>query len=110
MKPNYIDLTRTAEYFSTVKDNYVVLALLSAFFGLYLLTLIWAWYSDRKAMSRVRLAAQLFLPYLSYSFTLALSHSRAYTHTLLFSDVYCCSMLFPEKDDPTGRQPPMCLL
>ncbi|XP_046897808.1 polycystic kidney disease protein 1-like 2 isoform X2 [Hypomesus transpacificus] len=52
VKPNYIDLTRTAEYFSTVKDNYVVLALLSAFFGLYLLTLIWAWYSDRKAMSR----------------------------------------------------------
>ncbi|XP_062327815.1 polycystin-1-like protein 2 [Osmerus eperlanus] len=52
VKPNYIDLTRTAEYFSTAKDNYVVLVLLSAFFGLYLLTLIWACYSDRKAMSR----------------------------------------------------------
>lgn len=52
VKPNYIDLSQTAQYFATAKNNYVVLALLSAFFGLYLITLVWACYSDRKAMSR----------------------------------------------------------
>ncbi|KAF1392766.1 hypothetical protein PFLUV_G00031470 [Perca fluviatilis] len=50
--PNYVDLSRTAELFSTVSQNYVVLALLCAFFGLYLVTLLWACYADRRARSK----------------------------------------------------------
>ncbi|XP_077420923.1 polycystin-1-like protein 2 isoform X2 [Vanacampus margaritifer] len=50
--PNYVDITRTAELFSTVSQNYVVLSLLCAFFGLYLVTLLWACYADRRSLSR----------------------------------------------------------
>ncbi|XP_060892627.1 polycystin-1-like protein 2 [Labrus mixtus] len=50
--PNHVDISRTAELFATVTSNYVVLALLCAFFGLYLITLLWACYADRKASSR----------------------------------------------------------
>ncbi|KAM8876289.1 polycystin-1-like protein 2 [Synchiropus picturatus] len=50
--PNYVDVSRTAQLFATVNENFVVLALLCAFFGLYLVTLIWAIYSDRRARSR----------------------------------------------------------
>ncbi|XP_030016916.1 polycystic kidney disease protein 1-like 2 [Sphaeramia orbicularis] len=50
--PNHVDITRTAELFATVTKNYVVLALLCAFFGLYLVTLMWACYADRKAHSK----------------------------------------------------------
>ncbi|XP_047437020.1 polycystic kidney disease protein 1-like 2 [Mugil cephalus] len=50
--PNNVDISRTAELFATVKDNYVVLALLCAFFGLYLITLLWACYADRRARSK----------------------------------------------------------
>ncbi|KAK1891842.1 Polycystic kidney disease protein 1-like 2 [Dissostichus eleginoides] len=50
--PNYVDLSRTAELFSTLSDNFVVLALLCTFFGLYLVTLLWACYSDRRARSK----------------------------------------------------------
>lgn len=51
--PNYVDVSRTAELFGTVSDNYVVLALLCAFFGLYLVTLLWAGYADRRSRSKV---------------------------------------------------------
>lgn len=51
--PNYVDISRTAELFATVNENFVVLALLCAFFGLYLITLVWACFADRKAASRV---------------------------------------------------------
>ncbi|XP_053279260.1 polycystic kidney disease protein 1-like 2 [Pleuronectes platessa] len=50
--PNYVDISHTAELFATVSENFVVLALLCAFFGLYLVTLLWAWYSDRRALSK----------------------------------------------------------
>ncbi|XP_029353372.1 polycystic kidney disease protein 1-like 2 [Echeneis naucrates] len=50
--PNYVDISRTAELFSTVSQNYVVLALLCAFFGLYLITLMWACYADRRSRSK----------------------------------------------------------
>ncbi|KAK5935391.1 hypothetical protein CgunFtcFv8_020758 [Champsocephalus gunnari] len=50
--PNYVDLARTAELFSTLSENFVVLALLCTFFGLYLVTLLWACYSDRRARSK----------------------------------------------------------
>ncbi|XP_029937961.1 polycystic kidney disease protein 1-like 2 [Myripristis murdjan] len=50
--PNYVDLSRTTELFSTVSENYVVLALLCAFFGLYLITLLWACFADRRSRSR----------------------------------------------------------
>ncbi|XP_041841661.1 polycystic kidney disease protein 1-like 2 isoform X2 [Melanotaenia boesemani] len=50
--PNYVDVSRTAELFSTVTQNYVVLSLLCAFFGLYLITLMWACYADRRASSK----------------------------------------------------------
>ncbi|XP_051919019.1 polycystic kidney disease protein 1-like 2 isoform X1 [Hippocampus zosterae] len=50
--PNYVDLTRTAELFGTVSQNYVVLSLLCAFFSLYLVTLLWACYADRRSRSR----------------------------------------------------------
>lgn len=53
--PNYVDISRTAELFATVNENFVVLALLCAFFGLYLITLVWACFADRKAASRVSL-------------------------------------------------------
>lgn len=52
--PNYVDVSRTAELFATVNENYVVLALLCAFFGLYLVTLLWAIYADRRASNKVR--------------------------------------------------------
>ncbi|TKS70244.1 Polycystic kidney disease protein 1-like 2 PC1-like 2 protein [Collichthys lucidus] len=51
--PNDVDISRTAELFATVTQNYVVLALLCAFFGLYLVTLLWACYADRRASSKV---------------------------------------------------------
>ncbi|KAM7424265.1 hypothetical protein PAMA_000551 [Pampus argenteus] len=47
--PNYVDIARTKELFATVSNNYVVLALLCAFFGLYLVTLLWACYADRRS-------------------------------------------------------------
>ncbi|XP_072321678.1 polycystin-1-like protein 2 [Eucyclogobius newberryi] len=50
--PNHVDISRTAELFATVSKNYVVLALLCAFFGFYLMTLMWACYADRKALSK----------------------------------------------------------
>lgn len=52
--PNHVDISRTAELFATVSDNFVVLALLCAFFGLYLITLLWACYADRRSSSKVR--------------------------------------------------------
>lgn len=52
--PNDVDISRTAELFATVSENYVVLALLCAFFGLYLITLLWACYADRRSRSKVR--------------------------------------------------------
>ncbi|XP_074481384.1 polycystin-1-like protein 2 [Sebastes fasciatus] len=52
VKPNYVDLSRTAELFASVTENYVVLALLCTFFGLYLATLLWACYADRRARSK----------------------------------------------------------
>lgn len=51
--PNDVDISRTAALFATVSQNYVVLALLCAFFGLYLITLLWACYSDRRSRSKV---------------------------------------------------------
>lgn len=56
--PNDVDISRTAELFATVNENYVVLALLCAFFGLYLVTLLWACYADRRASSKVSLCRQ----------------------------------------------------
>ncbi|CAK6973388.1 polycystic kidney disease protein 1-like 2 [Scomber scombrus] len=50
--PNHVDISRTAELFATVSRNYVVLALLCAFFGLYLVTLLWACYADRRSRSK----------------------------------------------------------
>ncbi|XP_073320377.1 polycystin-1-like protein 2 [Pagrus major] len=50
--PNQVDISRTAELFATVSENYVVLALLCAFFGLYLITLLWACYADRRSRSK----------------------------------------------------------
>ncbi|XP_041918083.1 polycystic kidney disease protein 1-like 2 [Alosa sapidissima] len=50
--PNYIDLSRINEYFGTVSENYVVVVLLSCFFGLYILTLLWACYADRRALRK----------------------------------------------------------
>ncbi|KAF3686523.1 Polycystic kidney disease protein 1-like 2 PC1-like 2 protein Polycystin-1L2 Precursor [Channa argus] len=47
--PNFVDVAQTAELFSTVSQNYVVVALLCAFFGLYLVTLLWACYADRRS-------------------------------------------------------------
>ncbi|XP_062417998.1 polycystin-1-like protein 2 [Pungitius pungitius] len=52
VNPNYVDISRTSELFATVSQNFVVLALLCAFFGLYLITLVWACYSDRRARSK----------------------------------------------------------
>lgn len=51
--PNDVDISRTAELFATVSHNYVVLALLCAFFGLYLITLLWACYADRRSRTKV---------------------------------------------------------
>ncbi|XP_041797280.1 polycystic kidney disease protein 1-like 2 [Chelmon rostratus] len=50
--PNYVDVSRTTELFATVSENYVVLALLCTFFGLYLITLLWACYADRRSRSK----------------------------------------------------------
>uniref|UniRef100_W5MAE3 PLAT domain-containing protein n=1 Tax=Lepisosteus oculatus TaxID=7918 RepID=W5MAE3_LEPOC len=53
--PNQVDLSRTAEYFATVTKNPVVVILLSVFFGLYLITVIWAWNADKKALKKRKL-------------------------------------------------------
>ncbi|XP_034143212.1 polycystic kidney disease protein 1-like 2 [Esox lucius] len=50
--PNRVDVSLTAQYFATVKQNYVVVVLLSIFFSLYLITLLWACYADRRAFAR----------------------------------------------------------
>ncbi|XP_044062213.1 polycystic kidney disease protein 1-like 2 [Siniperca chuatsi] len=50
--PNDVDISHTAELFATVSENYVVLALLCTFFGLYLVTLLWACYADRRSHSK----------------------------------------------------------
>ncbi|KAK6477155.1 polycystic kidney disease protein 1-like 2 isoform X1 [Huso huso] len=50
--PNTVDLSRTAEYFSTINQNYVVVLLVSAFYALYLVTVAWAWWEDRKAIKK----------------------------------------------------------
>ncbi|XP_028999726.1 polycystic kidney disease protein 1-like 2 [Betta splendens] len=47
--PNYVDISQTAQLFATVSQNYVVLALLCSFFGLYLITLMWACYADHRS-------------------------------------------------------------
>ncbi|XP_050972082.1 polycystic kidney disease protein 1-like 2 [Labeo rohita] len=48
--PNRVDLSQTAALFATVKENYIVVVLLSCFFALYLVVVMWAWYADRKAL------------------------------------------------------------
>ncbi|XP_051501299.1 polycystic kidney disease protein 1-like 2 [Myxocyprinus asiaticus] len=48
--PNQVDLSQTAALFATVNENYIVVVLLSCFFALYLMVVMWAWYADRKAL------------------------------------------------------------
>ncbi|KAK7169721.1 hypothetical protein R3I94_000075 [Phoxinus phoxinus] len=48
--PNQVDLSQTAALFATVNENYIVVVLLSCFFALYLVGVMWAWYADRKAL------------------------------------------------------------
>ncbi|XP_066504104.1 polycystin-1-like protein 2 [Hoplias malabaricus] len=48
--PNQLDLSKTAALFATVKQNYVVVAVLSVFYLLYLIIVMWAWYADRRAL------------------------------------------------------------
>ncbi|XP_052457159.1 polycystic kidney disease protein 1-like 2 [Carassius gibelio] len=48
--PNQVDLSKTAALFSTVNENYIVVVLLSCFFALFLVVVMWAWYADRKAL------------------------------------------------------------
>nr|XP_055072277.1 polycystic kidney disease protein 1-like 2 isoform X1 [Misgurnus anguillicaudatus] len=47
--PNTVDLSKTAALFATVNENYIVVVVLSCFFALYLMGVMWAWYADRKA-------------------------------------------------------------
>ncbi|XP_064194082.1 polycystin-1-like protein 3 [Anguilla rostrata] len=47
--PNQVDLSQTAALFAKVSENYVVVVMLSAFFGLYLILLAWAIYADKQA-------------------------------------------------------------
>ncbi|KAJ8417780.1 hypothetical protein AAFF_G00226230 [Aldrovandia affinis] len=53
--PNNVDLSRTAEYFARVHENYVVVVLLSAFFGVYLILLFWAIYADKQAFKKKKM-------------------------------------------------------
>ncbi|KAK2914252.1 hypothetical protein Q8A67_002651 [Cirrhinus molitorella] len=48
--PNQVDLSQTAALFATVHENYIVVVLLSCFFALFLVVVMWAWYADRKAL------------------------------------------------------------
>ncbi|XP_051565107.1 polycystic kidney disease protein 1-like 2 [Myxocyprinus asiaticus] len=48
--PNQVDLSQTAALFATVNENYIVVVLLSCFFALFLMGIMWAWYADRKAL------------------------------------------------------------
>ncbi|XP_016396373.1 polycystic kidney disease protein 1-like 2 [Sinocyclocheilus rhinocerous] len=48
--PNQVDLSQTAALFATVNENYIVVVLLSCFFALFLVVVMWAWYADRKAL------------------------------------------------------------
>ncbi|XP_052416643.1 polycystic kidney disease protein 1-like 2 [Carassius gibelio] len=48
--PNQVDLSQTVALFSTINENYIVVVLLSCFFALFLVVLMWAWYADRKAL------------------------------------------------------------
>ncbi len=52
--PNQVDLSQTAALFATVNENYIVVVLLSCFFALFLVVVMWAWYADRKALRTVQ--------------------------------------------------------
>lgn len=86
--PNYVDVSLTAQYFATVNENYVVVTLLSAFFGLYLVTLLWACYADRRALTRVCTNTN------THKLMLTHTYIHTYTETLVLST--------EEDDTPEG--------
>ncbi|XP_061102628.1 polycystin-1-like protein 2 [Conger conger] len=53
--PNQVDLSQTAALFAKVSENYVVVVMLSAFFGLYLILLVWAIYADKRAFIKKKM-------------------------------------------------------
>lgn len=88
--PNHVDISRTAELFATVTENYVVLALLCSFFGLYLITLLWACYADRRASSKVSLwSGGEFVWKLNSSYSFHWQNTAIYAHTSIV-----CTTLF----------------
>ncbi|KAJ8339913.1 hypothetical protein SKAU_G00345460 [Synaphobranchus kaupii] len=53
--PNQVDLSQTAELFAKVSENYVVVVMLSVFFGVYLILLFWAIYADKQAFIKKKM-------------------------------------------------------
>ncbi|XP_032892396.1 polycystic kidney disease protein 1-like 2 [Amblyraja radiata] len=52
--PNTVDITETVELFSKVKDNSVVVSLLAAVVGVYIILVIWARAKDRQDLVKVK--------------------------------------------------------
>lgn len=49
-----MDITETVELFSKIKDNSVVVSLLAAVVGVYIILVIWARAKDRQDLVKVR--------------------------------------------------------
>uniref|UniRef100_UPI00398F8683 polycystin-1-like protein 2 n=1 Tax=Pristiophorus japonicus TaxID=55135 RepID=UPI00398F8683 len=52
--PNKVDITQTIQLFSRIKDNSVVVALLAAIVGIYIIVVIWARAKDRQDLVKVK--------------------------------------------------------
>ncbi|XP_069824642.1 polycystin-1-like protein 2 isoform X2 [Dendropsophus ebraccatus] len=48
VQPAQIDITRTAEYFSKISENPVIVILVACFYFCYILTVLWARHTDRR--------------------------------------------------------------
>ncbi|XP_038661911.1 polycystic kidney disease protein 1-like 2 [Scyliorhinus canicula] len=52
--PNTVDVKDTVKLFSQIKDNSVVVSLLAAIFGVYIILVIWARMKDRQDLMKVK--------------------------------------------------------
>ncbi|XP_078068077.1 polycystin-1-like protein 2 [Mustelus asterias] len=52
--PNTVDVKDTVKLFSQIKDNSVVVSLLAAIFGVYIILVIWARMKDRQDLTKVK--------------------------------------------------------
>ena len=92
--PNHVDLSQTAALFATVKQNYVVVVVLSVFFLLYLIIVMWAWYADRRALRTVQSTSTATHSYSSQYLCILVSYS-IYTYFIYIQ--YCEKLFAPHR-------------